>query len=76
MPDPIPFELPLAHSFELEKMCRIVDSTTDANQLQQICKQVLQAWFYQKAATAWVMRQALTAPPSNLTESTDALFRS
>ncbi len=51
-----------AQAFELERMSRAIDATTDPEALQSLCKQLLQAWHTQKAATAWAMRQGLTAP--------------
>lgn len=59
MSDLTPLQLPLNQSFELEKMYRVIDSTTDVAKLQELCKDALQAWHWQKAATAWVMRQSL-----------------
>ncbi|WP_371411078.1 hypothetical protein [Synechococcus sp. UW69] len=38
-------------------MNRAIDSTLDAQQLQVLAKQLLQAWHSQRAATAWVTRQ-------------------
>jgi hypothetical protein len=44
-------------------MTRAIDSTFDPHALQGLAKQLLQAWHSQKAATQWVMRQQLGAPP-------------
>jgi hypothetical protein len=44
-------------------MSRAIDATADLQTLQGIAKQLLQAWHSQKAATQWVMRQQLEAPP-------------
>ncbi|MDC3010951.1 hypothetical protein OAZ24_01805 [Synechococcus sp. AH-736-G21] len=38
-------------------MNRVIESTLDAQQLQELAKQLLQAWHSQRAATAWVTRQ-------------------
>jgi hypothetical protein len=59
-----PLELTMGQKFELEKMGRVIDSTTDLKVLQGLCKQLLGAWMSQKAATAWVMRGNLPGPPN------------
>lgn len=45
--------------FELEKISRVIDATADPQQLQQIAKQLLQAWQSQRAATDWAIRQQM-----------------
>lgn len=57
-----PLALSTAQQFEAERMGRAIDATTDLVTLQRLCRQLLQAWMAQKAATAWVMRQGLPAP--------------
>lgn len=37
-------------------MNRAIEATADREQLQNIAKQLLQAWQSQRAATAWVMQ--------------------
>jgi hypothetical protein len=58
-----PLALSLGQQFELERMNRAIEATADLETLQGIAKQLLQAWHSQKAATQWVMRQQLGAPP-------------
>lgn len=58
-----PLALSLGQQFELERMTRAIDATAEVEALQRIAKQLLQAWHSQKAATQWVMRQQLGAPP-------------
>ena len=58
-----PLALSLGQQFELERMSRAIEATADLQTLQGIAKQLLQAWHSQKAATQWVMRQQLGAPP-------------
>ncbi|MCP9882871.1 hypothetical protein KBY65_10350 [Cyanobium sp. Alchichica 3B3-8F6] len=58
-----PLALSLGQQFELERMNRAIEATADPQALQGIAKQLLQAWHSQKAATQWVMRQQLGAPP-------------
>lgn len=60
---PEPLALSLGQQFELERMSRAIDATAEVEALQRIAKQLLQAWHSQKAATQWVMRQQLGAPP-------------
>ena len=61
MSDPI--ALSLGQKFELERMSRAIDATCDPQALRGLAKQLLQAWHSQKAATQWIMRQHLGAPP-------------
>ncbi len=58
-----PIALTLGQKFELERMSRAIDATTDPQVLRGLAKQLLEAWHSQKAATQWVMRQHLGAPP-------------
>jgi hypothetical protein len=57
-----PLALTLGQKFELERMSRAIDATTDPQVLRGLAKQLLEAWHSQKAATQWVMRQSLGAP--------------
>ncbi|MFN7882712.1 MAG: hypothetical protein ACK5PF_06830 [bacterium] len=57
-----PLTLSLGQQFELERMSRAIEATSDPKTLQGIAKQLLQAWQSQKAATQWVIRQQLGAP--------------
>lgn len=59
-----PLALSLGQQFELERMTRAIEATSDLETLQGIAKQLLQAWQSQKAATQWVMRQQLATLPS------------
>lgn len=58
-----PLALSLGQQFELERMNRVIESTADVETLQDLAKQLLQAWQSQRAATQWVMRQQLKGPP-------------
>jgi hypothetical protein len=58
-----PLALTLGQKFELERMSRAIDATTDPQVLRGLAKQLLEAWHSQKAATQWVMRQQLGASP-------------
>ena len=49
--------LSVTQQFDVERMNRAIESTLDAQQLQMLAKQLLQAWHSQRAATAWVKRQ-------------------
>lgn len=55
-------ELSTSQQFELERMRRTIDATTDPAALRELCRQLLHAWHSQKAATQWVMRQTLGRP--------------
>jgi hypothetical protein len=60
---PDPLALTPAQAFELERMTRAIDAVDDVPTLQGMCKQLLEAWMTQRAATTWVMRQGLPGPP-------------
>ena len=49
--------LSVTQRFEVERMNRAIESTVDAQQLQVLAKQLLQAWHSQRAATVWITRQ-------------------
>ena len=57
-----PLALSLGQQFEIERMNRAIDATSDPQALRGLAKQLLQAWHSQKAATEWVMRQQLDGP--------------
>lgn len=67
-----PLALTLGQKFELERMSRAIDATTDPQVLRGLAKQLLEAWHSQKAATQWVMRQHLGAPPRVASSPGDA----
>lgn len=43
--------------FDLVRMGRIIDGTSDVVQLRQIAKELLEAWQTQRAATNWAISQ-------------------
>ena len=49
--------LSFSQQFDVERMNRAIESTIDAEQLQVLAKQLLQAWHSQRAATVWITRQ-------------------
>lgn len=57
-----PMATTVAQQFELERMRRTIEGTTDVVELQKLAKMLLQAWQSQRAATAWAMRQGLQRP--------------
>ena len=62
-------ELNLTQQFELDKMRRMIDSCKDPDKLRKLTHQLLRAWFVQKAAVAFVMKQKMIEfspiPPTN-----------
>jgi len=67
-PDPAPgqhvsepdaMRLTLSQRFELEAHSRLLDSESDPATLRNLAKLLLQSWYSQKAATAWVIRQGM-----------------
>jgi hypothetical protein len=55
--------LSLGQRFEMERFNRVIDECNELEDLRKISKQLLQAWFIQKAATTWVMKDALSSFP-------------
>ena len=62
-------ELSLPQQFELDKMRRMIDSCKDPEKLRELTHKLLKAWFIQKSAVAFVMKQKLIEfspiPPIN-----------
>ena len=57
LPSPPAMQLTLAQQFDLERMGRTIDGTSDVVELRKLAKMLLQAWQTQKAATQWMIRQ-------------------
>lgn len=70
--EPGAIALTAAQAFEVERFSRAIDATADLAALRGLCKQLLQAWMAQKAATRWVMRQSLSGPAQNHGTSEDS----
>jgi len=64
-----PLQLNLSSQFELARFTRVIEATEDPAALRELAKTLLEAWVAQKAATQWVMRNALGAPPKVTPES-------
>jgi hypothetical protein len=62
-----PLDLSLEQQFEVARFGRVIDETTNVDDLKKIAKQLLQAWISQKAVTAWVMKDSLTRPSMDYT---------
>ena len=52
-----PLELNTSQQFEIERLTRTLDQTTDAATLREMAKLLLRAWQGQVAATRWAIRQ-------------------
>jgi len=52
-------ELSFSQTFELERMCREIEATQDPQQLQALSKELLMAWFSEKASTKQAIREQL-----------------
>jgi len=63
-----PLALSMGQQFEVERMGRAIDATQDIEALRELTKQVVRAWFCQKAATLWVIRQQTTPAEALVTE--------
>lgn len=61
--------------FEMNKLARIVDSCGDLEALRKVTHQLLKAWFVQKSAVAYVMKQKLIEfspiPPEDVQQQLD-----
>lgn len=53
-------ELTTGQQFEIERFSRTIDATADLEQLRDLAKQLLKAWYSQKAATTWIIREQFT----------------
>jgi hypothetical protein len=62
MSDQNPLELPLNQKFEKERFARVIDESSNIEELRKVSKVLLDGWFAQRAATQWMLRQALSAP--------------
>lgn len=62
MPEQDVLSLSLSQSFERERFGRAIEECNDVAKLREIAGQLLDAYFTQKAATQWVMRQSLSRP--------------
>jgi len=49
--------LSMGQQFELERLSRAIDATSDVPTLRAMAKKLLQAFHCQRAATQWVMRE-------------------
>jgi hypothetical protein len=54
-----PMELSFSQTFELERMRRDIDATQDPQQLRELSKALLRAWFSEKASTNQAIRAQL-----------------
>lgn len=52
---PLALALTTAQSFEIEKMDRLIEGTTDVEVLRGLAKQLHRAWHVQKAASRWLI---------------------
>jgi hypothetical protein len=59
-----PLNLSTSQQFEIERFKRDIDNTANIEDLRKIAKELLQAFYSQKAITAWVMKDALSSPSS------------
>ena len=54
-----PLELSLNQSFEKERFGRAIEDSNDLKEVKEIAKVLLNGWFTQRAATQWVLKEAL-----------------
>lgn len=59
---PNPLELSLSDSFNKERFSRVIDESTDIKELREVAKTLLGGWLTQKAATQWILKEALAKP--------------
>lgn len=57
-----PLELSLNQRFEKERLGRFIKESTSIEDLRKVSELLLDGWFTQRAATQWMMSQALSAP--------------
>jgi len=49
----------MAQQFEIAKMDRVIDNTSDVEQLRKLAKMLHQAWQMQRSAATWAIRRTL-----------------
>ena len=54
-----PIELTMVQAFEVERLKREIDAQTDAAELRSMAKDLLKAWFSEKATTDQAIRNQL-----------------
>lgn len=54
-----PLELSLSQSFEKERFGRAIEESTDLKEIKEIARVLLNGWFAQRAATQWILKEAL-----------------
>ncbi|MEY3751445.1 MAG: hypothetical protein RLZZ11_249 [Cyanobacteriota bacterium] len=54
-----PIELTMVQAFEVERLKREIDAQTDAAELRSLAKDLLKAWFSEKATTDQAIRNQL-----------------
>lgn len=59
-----PLELSLGQSFEKERFTRAINDSNDIKELRQIATTLLNGWFTQRAATQWILKEALKSGPT------------
>ena len=47
----------LSQQFEAESLKRMIDATTDVDELQSLARELTDLYFRQRAATAWVVSE-------------------
>lgn len=57
-----PLELSLSDSFNRERFTRIINESSDVKELRQIAVLLLGSWLTQKAATQWILKEAMSKP--------------
>lgn len=62
------FELSLTEKFSQQQMLRSIEECSSVDQLREIARLLLTGWYSQRAATKWVMKQALSAPVTSKPE--------
>lgn len=54
-----PIELSLVQTFEVERLKREIDAQSDPAELRNLAKELLRAWFSEKANTNHLIKQQL-----------------
>jgi hypothetical protein len=60
-----PLKLSLNQEFEKERFGRAIEDSTSVEELRKIARVLLDGWYTQRAATQWMLKQALSGPVSN-----------
>lgn len=61
-----PIELTLGQKFEKERFARVIKESTSIEDLRKIANVLLDGWYTQRAASQWMIREAMNAKATTI----------